>query len=107
MSRSEVLLLVAVAGALTFALRASFLVAGSRLRLGGSLRTALEYVPAAVLAALVTPALFAPGPVRFGPLDARLLAGAVAAVVAWRTKNVLLTFVVGMLALWGITWLAG
>lgn len=106
MSRTAILLLIVAAGALTFAMRASFLVAGSRLRLDGGLRTALEYVPAAVLAALVAPALFAEGPVRFGPLDAKLVAGAVAALVAWRTKSVLYTFAAGMLVLWGLTWLA-
>jgi branched-subunit amino acid transport protein len=32
--------------------------------------------------------------------NTRLVAGALAALVAWRTKNVLLTIGVGMAALW-------
>jgi len=32
----------------------------------------------------------------------RLLAGLVGALVAWRTRNVLLTLAAGMLALWGL-----
>jgi len=32
--------------------------------------------------------------------NVRLLAGVLAALVAWRTKNVLLTIAVGMVALW-------
>ncbi len=51
--------------------------------------------------AFTTPELLRPG----GALDmslgnVRLLAGVLAAGVAWRTKNVLLTIGVGMVALW-------
>ena len=62
-------------------------------------RRALRLIPAAVLAALIAPALTHPG----GGLDLwneRLLAGVIAALVAWRTKNVLATISVGMAALW-------
>jgi branched-subunit amino acid transport protein len=37
--------------------------------------------------------------------NARLLAGLLAIVVAWRTRSAMLTIIVGMLALWGILWL--
>ena len=65
------------------------------------LRRALRFVPASVLAALVFPALTHPN----GTLDLsfgnfRLFAGLVGALVAWRTRNVLLTLSAGMLALW-------
>lgn len=101
MSRAEVWAIVLVMGGLTFALRASFLLLGERLTLPGGLARALRFVPAAVLAALVLPAVVAPeGQLAFG--DPRLLAGAVAALVAWRTRAVLPTLLVGMALLWGL-----
>jgi branched-subunit amino acid transport protein len=93
-------LAVVVAGVGTFLLRASFLFLFERV--GGvppRLERALRYVPAAVLAALVIPALVAPdgAPTVLG--NDRLLAGALAALVAWRTESVLATISVGMVAL--------
>ena len=35
---------------------------------------------------------------------ARLLAGVVAGLVAWRTRNVTVTFLAGMAALWLLSW---
>jgi branched-subunit amino acid transport protein len=69
----------------------------------------LRLIPAAVLAAIVAPALTHSA----GPFDIatdRFVAGVVAAVVAWRTRNVLATLVVGMGVLWGLDalgWMAG
>jgi branched-subunit amino acid transport protein len=60
----------------------------------------LRYVPAAVLAALVAPAALAPnGKLQLGP---QAWATAVGAVVAWRTRNVLYTIVIGMAAFWAL-----
>lgn len=62
---------------------------------------ALRYVPTAVLTAIIVPELLLTSgslDVSFG--NARLIAGMLAGVVAWRTKNVFLTILVGMLALW-------
>jgi len=92
-------------GVVTWALRASFVMLGDA-GLPPLLRRALTYVPQAVLAALVAPALFAPSGAAFGPVDVRLLAGALALVVAWRTKHVLPTLAAGMGVLWVLTWLA-
>ncbi len=58
-------------------------------------------MPPAVLSAIIFPELLRPGgtfDLSFG--NVRLLAGVLAAGVAWRTKNVLLTIGVGMVALW-------
>jgi branched-subunit amino acid transport protein len=61
----------------------------------------LRYVPAAVLAALVVPAVVSLEPTVVRTLTAdRLLAGAVAAGVAWYTEDVTSTIVVGLVALW-------
>jgi branched-subunit amino acid transport protein len=99
-------LVFAAMGIVTLALRASFLLLQDRAGLPPLLRRALAYVPPAVLAAIVAPALFAPGTVALGPVDARLPAGLVAIVVAWRTKSVLATLGAGMAVLWTLTWLA-
>jgi branched-subunit amino acid transport protein len=65
------------------------------------LSRALRFVPAAALAALVFPALTHPtGQFDISPSNFRLLAGLCGAIVAWRTRNVLLTILVGMAALW-------
>ena len=65
------------------------------------LRRALKYVPAAVLAALVFPALTHPaGVLDISLNNLRLLAGLGGALVAWKTRNVLWTLVTGMALLW-------
>jgi len=107
MSRPEILLIIALAAIVTLAERASFFISRRGLNLPKPLERALTYVPAAVLAAIVTPSLFRPSGVAVGPIDARLIAGLVAGLVAWRTRSVLATFATGMLALWGIGWLVG
>lgn len=59
-------------------------------------------IPAAVLAALVAPAVLRPD----GPLllwHPRPLAGLLAALVAWRTRSVVVTLLVGGGALVGLT----
>lgn len=80
----------------TFLLRASFLAAARKLvDLPPMTERILRQIPPAVLAALVVPALVRPD----GELDLwqpHLLAGAVAAVVSWKTRNIGLTLAVGM-----------
>jgi branched-subunit amino acid transport protein len=87
---------IVLAGAGTYAMRASFLLAADRLaRVPPSVERLLRQIPPAALASLVVPALLRPS----GELDVfspRLLAGVVAALVAWRTRNVAATLVVGM-----------
>ncbi len=93
-------LMILVAGALTFAIRLSFILVLDRWTMPDWFGRALRFVPPAVLSAIILPELVA----RNGAVDvsignARLLAGAVAGVVAWRTGNVLLTIVAGMVVL--------
>ena len=62
---------------------------------------ALRFVPAAALAGLVFPALTHPaGHLDLSLQNLRLLAGLGGAIVAWKTRNVLLTILVGMALLW-------
>lgn len=101
MTESTIWIIIIVSGILTFGLRLSFIYLFGRVDAPPMLQRALKYVPVAVLPALVLPALL----IRDGELNAsigneRLIAGIVAAIVAWRSKSVLLTIVVGMVSLW-------
>ncbi|MFB6117124.1 AzlD domain-containing protein [Halosegnis sp.] len=103
---------VLLGGLGTFAIRGSFIFLYERLTLPELVEAALRYVPAAVLAALVVPAVLtvdgvpvaetglAPAAaVRTLLASDRVLAGALAAIVASYTEDVLATIVVGMAAL--------
>lgn len=84
----------------TFAFRFSFLGLSDRLdEVPPLAERALSFVPAAVLAALVLPALLVvDGSVAVAGND-RLLAGAFGAAVAWRTEDIFWTIVAGVGAL--------
>jgi len=92
---------ILVGAVLTFAFRGSFVFLFSRVdELPDPLERALEYVPAAVLAALVVPAVVIQDGQFVGPLDERLAAAVGACVVAWITENILATIVAGMALFW-------
>ncbi len=67
-------------------------------RLPHAVRRALRLVPAAVLAAIITPAWIG-DPGAFTWSRPQFLAGSLAALIAWRTKNTWLTISVGFAAL--------
>lgn len=97
----EIWVLMAVVGAGTFALRYSFIHWFGKRDIPPWLQRGLRFVPAAVLAALVFPTIIYSGPDAGWQLEnSRLWAGAIAAVVAWRTRDVLWTLAAGMAALW-------
>jgi branched-subunit amino acid transport protein len=99
-------LTIILAGLITYAIRLSFILIFSRFEIPIFLRRALNFVPPAVLTAIIFPELLVrDGQVNVSVENARLIAGILAVVVAWRTKNALLTIVVGMAALWIIQWL--
>ncbi len=88
-------------GLVTYLIRLSLIAAVGRIDVPPLVQRGLRFVPPAVLSAIIFPELLRPG----GALDLsmgnlRLLAGLLATLVAWRTKNVLLTIAVGMVALW-------
>ena len=101
MSAIPLWLLFLAIGLGTFSLRLSFIYLFGKIEMPDWLRRALRFVPASVLAALVFPALTYPaGTLDLSLGNVRLLAGIGGALVAWRTKNILLTIVVGMLLFW-------
>ena len=95
---AEIWLILVIAGILTYLIRLSFIALLGKWSPPEWVRHALRFVPPAVLAAIIFPELL----IRdnaFTPVNPRLLAGIVAAVIAWRTKNVVLTIAVGMATL--------
>lgn len=94
-------LAIVVAGIGTFLIRFSFIFLFEYLsEVPDGVERALRFVPAAVLAALVVPALvLVEGVPTISLGNERLLAGIVAAVVAWRTESIFATIAVGMVAL--------
>ena len=101
MSAFTLWLAVAGAGAITFALRLSFIALLGRIVIPVLVSRALRFVPAAVFTAVVIPLLFyVDGAVEVSFGNERLLAGVAAVLIAWRTRSVPLTLVGGMVVLW-------
>jgi branched-subunit amino acid transport protein len=81
-------------------MRFSFIYLFGRFDIPETLRRALHYVPPAVLSAIVFPELLIQdGQLAPGPDNERLLAGLAAILVAWFTRNTLLTILAGLGAL--------
>ena len=91
-------LVLIIGGVLNFAMRLSFIYLLGRMRIAEAVRRALRFVAPAVLSAIILPELVAPtGTPDLSPGNYRLIAGAVAMLVAWRTKNAVLTILAGAL----------
>jgi len=93
-------LVMLLGGLITFGMRFSLIYLFGRFEVPEMIRKALHYVPPAVLSAIIFPELF----LREGALNLtldnyRLLAGVVAVLVAWFSKNILITIIAGMIAL--------
>ena len=95
-------LAILVIGLATYGFRLSFLHLFGRIdEVPDRVIRVLRFVPPAVLAALVVPNLLTIRPTAAATLlDERLIAGAAAGAVAWRTENVFATIAVGMIVLW-------
>ena len=94
------LLLILGLALASFIPRASFILLFARWPVPAPIQRALRYVPAAVFSAILVPELvLTAGSLHIGLDNPRLLAGIVGGVIAWRTRNTLLTIVAGMLAL--------
>lgn len=90
-----------LAGLVTFTIRLSFISIVGHRSVPPLLRRALRLVPPAVLTAIVFPEVFmSAGYLDISFSNARLLAAVLAVLVAWRTRSVVLTIVVGMLSVW-------
>jgi len=91
---------MAIAGLLTYGIRLSFIMLMGRITVPAWFQRALRLVPAAVLSAIIVPGLFERGgAMDFSARNPQLWAGILAIAVAWRTRNVLLTIIAGMVVL--------
>ncbi len=93
-------LTIILAGLLTYGIRLSFIAAHGRIEMPRWFTRALTFVPVAVLSAIIFPDLLTrDNAVVLSVANPRMLSGVIAALVAWRTRNVWLTIAVGMIAL--------
>ena len=100
-SQNEILLILGMM-LVTFSTRYPILALLSKRRLPENFTMALNYVPLAVLTAIIVPEIFAPkGELFLSVSNNALAASLIAILVSLRTKNLLLTIVVGM----GVYWL--
>jgi len=94
-------LIICSMGVVTYAIRLSLIVLLGRVAVPPLVQRALRFVPPAVLSAIIFPELLRPaGTLTLFLGNPRLLAGILAALVVWRSRNVLLAIAVGMSALW-------
>jgi branched-subunit amino acid transport protein len=93
-------IIMVIGGLLTFGTRLSFIFLLDRIKVPDWFRRGLRFVPVAVLSAIILPELTSPnGALFLSWRNPQLLAGIVAVLVAWKTKNVLLTILAGLAAL--------
>lgn len=87
--------------AVTYSVRLSVIALLGENRLPDAVNRALRYVPPVALSAIVFPELLAPsGAVDISLGNLRLIAGLTAALIAWRTRNAILSIAAGMALLW-------
>lgn len=95
---------IILAGVATFAMRFAFIALFGRISVPPTLERALKYVAPAVLAAISLPALV----IRdgsFDPINPFVPAAIIGGLAAYFTKSIGAAIVVGLPALWLITWL--
>jgi branched-subunit amino acid transport protein len=96
------LLVIVIVGIASYLTRVSFIAALGTRPMSPALERPLKFVAPAVLAALVVPAVvLSNGSPDLSPLsNPKFLAAVAAAVVAWRTRSVVATILLGMGVLW-------
>ena len=102
MNLSEALIwtVILTVGIGTFFLRYSFIILLGRIREPEWLGGVLKFVPPAVMAALVSSSLvIREGSISIDGSNQRLMAGVLAALVAWKSRSLFWTIVSGMLFL--------
>lgn len=102
---NELLIIIGMA-LVTFAIRYPLLALLGKITLPEPVLRALKYVPPVVLTAIIAPAmLFKGDQFVVSYTNDYLIAGIISIVVAWRSKNLLLTIVVGMASMLIWRWL--
>jgi branched-subunit amino acid transport protein len=93
-------LVMLLGGLITFLIRFSLIYLFGRFKIPETLGRALRYVPPAVLSAIIFPELFfREGTLNLSLENTRLLASLIAILIAWISRNTLITIIAGMIAL--------
>ncbi len=101
----QIILLIAGLALIAFATRYAMIALFGHTSMPLWLERYLRYVPVAVLTAIALPnILVRDGTLMIHPTNARLFAAALAAIVAWRTRNMLATIATGMGCVWVLQW---
>lgn len=96
---------VVVGGAVTLAIRASFMVLPAGTRVPATLQRALKYVAAAVLPALIMPDVLFHDLATGDIVNSyRIIAALIAMLVAFATRSIVGTLGAGMGVLWLLKW---
>ena len=92
--------LIGAMAIVTFLIRYPLLAFSSRVTLPHWLAEALEYLPPAILTAIVVTEVLIPtgDEILLNYTNARLIGAIAAILIGWRTKNLLATIIGGMLA---------
>ena len=97
---NNIWLVMLIGGLITFGMRFSLIYLFGKFEVPETLKKALHYVPPAVLSAIIFPELFIQdGALNLQLTNIRLLAGIIAIITAWISRNTLITILVGMMAL--------
>ena len=92
---------IIIAGIITYIFRLSFIMIIKDREFPELISRALRFVPPAVLSAIIFPELLIrEGSLNLSLMNPRLIAGIIAAIVAWKTKKITYTFLIGMVSLW-------
>jgi len=95
--RGEVLLLIVLSALVTVVVRVLPLLSAHRLRLSPWAVAWFRLLPPAILAALLLPELLLSDGALIGSLyNSRILAAALTAIVAFKTRNIMLSIITGM-----------
>jgi branched-subunit amino acid transport protein len=101
---STIWAVILVIGILTYLLRLSFILLQGHWQLPHAFQRGLRFVPVSVLTAIFIPELLMQEGSFYLALDnPRLVAGAAAILVAWRTKSPVWTIAAGMGVFWVVT----
>ncbi len=99
-------LAIVAIGLITYTIRLSFILLLDRWTIPEPLMRSLRFVPPSVFAAIVLPEIFNGSGAGVPPLhNPRLISALVAALVAWKTKSIVLTLLAGFAVLFLVQWL--
>ena len=101
--------LIGAMAIITFFIRYPLLAFSSRIKLPSKIIQALEYLPPAILTAIIVPAVLMPteDKITLSYTNAKLVGAIASILIGWRTKNLLATIIGGMLTFFVWQWLFG